>query len=932
MRRFAILLLVLALLAACSPASPPDETDLDVVPQPSAVTDVTVEPGTEPATDQEPVTISFAVWEYERRIYEPLVQKFEAENPHITVVLVPLDDLVNVQEPEGPPNPLTTLRRVVSGADTAPMFFVAPEALGSNLLMDLTPLMDADANFSRDDFYPGALDAYTVNGGTWVLPRSLNVQILTYNKDLFKLANLPEPQPGWTWNDLFGAAEQLARANGSVVDTYGFFDPSSGFTSLLAILEAQGIDLLTTPAQEVQLDRTEIVAAVERVREMGKSGTLFLPRYKVEGDPGVDPWQLIRDGRVGIWPADFMAAPCDGPGCRPPSDSYGFATGKVPYPSLAANFYGGGEGYIISAGTAHPNEAWKWIEFLSRQPIEQAGPGVPIDAQFPGRIPARQSLAEQTGFWKNIDEQTAAAYRWAIAHPPKQPTHTPDYLAFGALSQALAQVVNEDQEPRKVLAEAQKQLQEQVAQVQLTPTPTPDTSPVLVATPEPQEAPEGATAVTFAVPGYGTSEMRRLARAFREQHPEFFVKITSTDIFTGPMELKDVARISDCFTWWAPPQSDADFAALLDLQPLFDADASFPQSEYSPALLAPYRRDGGLYGLPYAFNVRTLTYNRTAFEAAGVALPTYAWKPSDFLAAAQALTKGEGEQKQYGYVPLGGIQADMFFFIGQFGARLTRGSGDELRPNFDDPKVAEAIQWYLDLATVHKVMPPIVLSYRRDAPPVEDRSYELVQNGRAAMWFDQGYGMFGGIKGEGGPQPNFEVGVAPLPIGGGGLRSSELYVRGFHIAAQTQQAQACWEWLKFLSGDASNLQGGIPARTSIAQSEEFAKLAQPGMVEIYQAYAEALKHEGQPGDDPNALYSQKMDLYWFWKAIDDALKGEADLGVGLAAAQKTTTAFIECQLKGGKPATCATEVDPTYQGWNVEEPGGPIVVPIAPRG
>src|SRR5215208_2002974 len=92
-------------------------------------------------------------------------------------------------------------------------------------------------------------------------------------------------------------------------------------------------------------------------------------------------------------------------------------------------------------------------------------------------------------------------------------------------------------------------------------------------------------------------------------------------------------------------------------------------------------------------------------------------------------------------------------FVRQSGGRLVNGSGKAARPNFHHPNVPQASQWYLDLAGVHTVAPPIKFPYKRDDPGFEDKSYEYVQNGRAAMWFDQGYGMFGGpdgrpIKGE----------------------------------------------------------------------------------------------------------------------------------------------------------------------------------------
>jgi ABC-type glycerol-3-phosphate transport system substrate-binding protein len=890
------------------------------------------------------VTISYAVWENERTIYEPLIAKFSAANPAIKIVLVPLEDIVSVPEQNVQDSPLATLRRLVSGADAGPALFMPPEALNSNLLLDLAPLMDADARFQRDDFYPGALEQYTVGNSTRVLPRYVTAQVLAYNKELFTLANLPAPKPDWTWNDLFGVAEQLAKKNGNTVATYGFLDQTGGFLPLVALLQAQGIDLLSTPARDVQLDRPEIVAAVERVRALGESGALFEPKSGRDG-PGQDMQQIINDGKLGIWPLDMFQI-VDGPAEAQPAPLR-FATGTVPYPSLADSSFlsGGSDGYVISAGTEHPNEAWKWIEFLSHQDTDPAGfggrdVGPSLSSRIPGRIPARKSLAEQIGYWQNIDAETAETYRWVIAHPAKQLQQTPDYIALSALSQALSQIINEKQNPQKALAEAQKQLLDQVAQVQLTPSPTPDTSPVLVATPEPQEAPAGATTVKFAVPGYGSSDMRRLARAFREQHPDIFIKIIATDTFTGPLELRDIARSNDCFTWFTAPQSEADFKALLDLRPLFDADSSFPQSDYPPALLTPYTNNGGIFGLPYAVNLRTLNYNRNLFSSAGISPPIDKWKPADFLAAAQALTKGEGNKKQYGYVPLGGPTQDLFFFVGQFGGQLLTGAGDDLRPNFDDPKVVAAIQWYLDLSKVHHVMPPVQFSYRRDVAPSNDPQgedpYQLVLNGRAALWFDQGYGAFSGPKdglADGPSQPNFEIGIAPLPIGGGGLRAGDFYVRGFQISAQSQQPQACWEFLKFLSSDINNLQGGLPARSSIATSDAFAKQAQPGMIEIYRAYRDALKRAGQPGVDPNTLYSEKLDLYWFFKALSDTLADGADLRNGLAEAQKTTTAYIECQLKGGKPPQCATEVDPNYQGYTVDEPKGePGSAPAVPRG
>jgi multiple sugar transport system substrate-binding protein len=698
----------------------------------------------------------------------------------------------------------------------------------------------------------------------------------------------------------------------------------------MAILKEAGLDLLGAPAGEVRLDDQRIADSIDRVRQLYQDGVLYQPYQQGPNVQSQDPGELVSQGRVAIWSDVYIAGP-DGQ----PAQPQGIDVGRVPFPADMMDPWSGpgsgGEGFMVSGGTSYPAESWKWIEWLSRQQIGQPG-GEPGPIDMPGRIPARQALAEQTGFWEALDEQTAAAYRWALANPAPYSDRQPDYMTLGAISQAVSQVVSDPKvETSKALEDAQKWLDESLAQQSTTPTPEPDTSPVLVATPEPQTAPEGATTITFAVPNYSPSEIRRVVRMFREERPDIFVQIQATQVYTGPLLLQDVARTADCFTWGQVP-TDAEMKALLDLQPLIDADAAFPKDDYPPAVLSVYQRGGATYGLPSAFNLRSLSYNRTAFDAAGIETPNVSWTPQDFLAAAQALTTGEGDQKQYGYVALSGVQTDLLFFIGQFGGRLTSGSGQDLRPTLTDPKTVEAIKWYLDLSKTHGVQPPVQIYYKRDDPGFEDKSFEYVRMGRAGMWFDTGYGMFsqeGGIADTrmGGPgidpsqpAPSFEVGVSPLPVGSGGLRSGDFYARGMHISAGTENAQACWEWLKFLSSDVSTIYGDYPARISVAQGEAFTSQASPERLEIYEANAELLKRPGQPGDDPYVLYGGQLDSYWFFKAIMEHVKDDADLDAGLAEAQRLTTAFTECVAEGERPAVCAPKVDPDYQGFNFEDP------------
>lgn len=879
------------------------------------------------ASGDEPVTITFAIWEHERQAYEPLAEQFMQEHPGINVLLVPMEDLV--QNQKGPTSPEAMVRQIVSGADAAAAVNITPEVLKSNLLMDLTPLMDADPDFNRDDFYTSAIASQTVNGATKVLPSTIQLRVLAYNKELFEMANIPFPEPDWSWNDLLGAAEQLASKRGDTVDTYGFFETSGGFLVFLAMLEAKDVDLLTTSAKDVQLDREEIVTTVERMQDYFEDGVLLAHSYgriEEEEERPPEPRELAATGRVAIWDSELTLYDYGEEGPR--KMELPFEVGKVPYPQFKQDIMSlmSGQGYIISSGTRHPDAAWQWIEFLSRESPEwQRFEGDVSSVRSPSSFPARKSVAEEMGYWDDLDEETREAYQLALERSAPGPDleRTPDEMIFRALAEVLMPIFSGqggDTNVEQALMDAQQQLEEQVAARQLTPTPVPDDSPVVVATPEPQTAPEGSTPIAFMSMMGNPGEMRQRARTFREEHPDIFVDLKTTQTMTGPLEVGQLAQMYDCFLYHgAPPTEQADTSALLDLQPLFDADATFSQDDYPPALLEAIRRDGHLIGVPFGFMMRTLTYNKTAFDAAGIAPPSAQWTPDDFLAAALALTAGEGDDKQYGYVPLGGQPIeDMRFFIRQFGGNLLLGSGESLRPNFDDPKVVQALRWYIDLAEVHQVMPPISISYKPDSPQPSVNAYDLIQNGQAGMWFDFGYGMFG-YPPDARPQQEFEVAIASLPIGNAGLSGNDLNISGmFHISAQTENPQACWQWFKFLADDPTLVRGTvIPARLPLARSEAYLAQAQPRAAELVETYADVLETPGSVASIGGAQQGH-IEMYWLLEAIMQTVEEGADLDAALVKAQETTSAFLDCVENNDDRPECATNVDPDYEGYMIE--------------
>lgn len=81
---------------------------------------------------------------------------------------------------------------------------------------DLKPYLDKDPTLKASDFYPEAIDHYTVNGVLTALPRDIApIAVVYYNKKKFDEAGVPYPKDDWTMDDLLATAQKLTKKDAS---------------------------------------------------------------------------------------------------------------------------------------------------------------------------------------------------------------------------------------------------------------------------------------------------------------------------------------------------------------------------------------------------------------------------------------------------------------------------------------------------------------------------------------------------------------------------------------------------------------------------------------------------------------------------------------------------------------------------------------------
>jgi ABC-type glycerol-3-phosphate transport system substrate-binding protein len=898
------LLVVALLLAACGGAGGTETA------APGGVTEVqpekTLQPSpmptaapTKPPVATERTTIRFAVNDFLQPMYRDMIQAFEEENSDLHVEFVSQNEVLGLGAIAEMEIPDDAEQRLVAAADVVSMG-ISRQTVEQGLVRDLSPFIQAEPNFQPDDYYSSALSAYQWQGGTWALPTMLNYQFIFYNKDLFDEAGVPYPEVGWTWDDLLAKAKALTEGQGDQVTRWGFV-PNGAPYRLIESYAGSLVDYSATPLTP-RYDANDVVEAVRWYTNLYLKEQVmpyFAPADE-EGNPLVsDEQALVDGGQAAMWSdADLMWW----------IRSQQANIGVVPFPTGGS---GAGltpvsaDAIVMSAGTKQPEATWRWMDYIGRQSLGTMTMGIRF-------LPARRSAAETGGFWDSLNEEFAAALRYATDHSyvAREP------VAYNAFEDALNAILKGEESAEDALAEAQTQAEAQIeeyvaAQAGATPVPT-----FVVAPPE-GGTPVAGGAVTIAfVPGLGSLNLepfRDLASQFHEAHPDIIVDVKMADFLTGAPSLPAMAEGADCFEWYPSFQEAANRDAILSLAPFVDADTSFTSDDYIPQAMQQFMWQGQLMGLPADITPYVIEFNKDLFDAAGVDYPALDWTWDDFLQLAVDLTQGEGDTRQYGFVAEYYELNDLLLLTERLGAKLIDTSADPPALSYDDPATVEAMRWYTGLTTEHQVKRVFVTDLSKLLAEATTAMFEregLINDGHAAMWTSSATAA--AVFGE---RTGMNVGAAPPPRRADGTSpGAVLTTSGYFISAQTENRQACWQWITFLNGQPAAVQG-LPARLSVAQSDAY---RQKVGAEHADAYLASIGESEQPSAFQIFTEEEWLGgaIYWYGQAFGQVIDGKASVEDALDAAQKLADDYRACVVAGGDFSqkawqACLKQIDPT---------------------
>ena len=841
--------------------------------------------------------VQFAVFDEERNAIDNLIEIFEADNPDLKIRLISLNDILDIPSGDisiGGETP-EQRQQIAESADVFYDVFMGNGYL-EKVALDLTPFIEADRDLDAADFYGNVLKISQVNGAIRTLPLTVGAESLFYDKKLFDKAGVAYPKPGWTWNDFITTAQALTIREGNEVTQWGYVDPFNNTSVYVAgLLGKDTINYdVDPPAPDLQSSEVrEALLAYIDFRKTANFAPLLATNSRADEATLID---LIQAGKAAMWVNltfndNWSAAPLP------------LHSAETPNAQLWIG------GLSMSAGTQVPDAAWKWMTFLSEQDPEQLAVGWES-------IPARKSVAEGVSYWGNLDEPTAAAKLFALENSFYVPDVYPSFLNDVA-RKVLYDNADIDSALASAKVEAEAEIDRQIAEVNKI-------EPFTVAGMGSDAAGVNPDAIeiTFATEFEDVGRLRALSAEFTQQNPDIVVDFKGQS--DGPaLGFKALAATSDCFIASPSINSAENRSVILPVDALFENDTAFPKEDLYPLLRNQFTQEGQLWGVPGYLTPIIMLYNRDIFDANGVAYPQSDWTMDEFLDTAIQLTQGEGDTKQYGFVPNAEELFITMMWLERMGATIIDETADPITTRLTDPEFVAAARWYANLTTQSEVKP----IFNNDLVSESDEAFgnreALVETGRAAMWTYAG-NIFGDETNEEGElihtQLGYEYGVVAIPVGADGAASTLLPAQGYFISKESPNRTQCWEWIKFITASPS-VTNGMPSRVSVAESAEYRNQVGAPFAD---AYISAI--DGEPGTNSIFRIAIGSDNWlapsvgWFGRAMQQTYDGSHSIEEALAEAQANIDDYRTCVItKNGLTdpdiqAACLQEVDPSMDG------------------
>jgi multiple sugar transport system substrate-binding protein len=297
------------------------------------------------------ISLRYAIWDQSQApAFERIIEAFEAANPDIAVELQ--------VTPTGGNQYWTKLQTEAGNNNLPDVFWMNP--FNFPLYASQGVVMPIDDMVASSGFDVNAIPEemraiYTYDGHLYALPNNRDAIVVWYNKALFEAAGVPEPQPGWTWDDFRTTAKALTNPGSNVWGTAIYLDFRQLFVN---VIHQAGGDILSNDIQTAQWDTPEVRAGLQYLVDIMSDGSS--PTLQQITDTGQNA--LFLSGNIAMLYAGSWLGVSFADSDLARNGDLGVAelpAGPVDNASSTSSL-----GNMIAAGGANTEAAYRFVEFL----------------------------------------------------------------------------------------------------------------------------------------------------------------------------------------------------------------------------------------------------------------------------------------------------------------------------------------------------------------------------------------------------------------------------------------------------------------------------------------------------------------------------------------------------------------------------------------
>jgi multiple sugar transport system substrate-binding protein len=306
----------------------------------------------------------------------------------------------------------------------------------------------------KDKFYPELWNTVEYEGDPYAVPFNTDTRLLFYNKTAFKEAGLDPNKPPRTWEELETYAQKLDKKDGDRYERIGFYPLWGSFGPESWMMNADNGKGYIDNNGNVAIATKEKVKALNWIKGWNERiGIDNINAYKA--DFGSEQSNPFIAGKVAMMVdvGTFYTQ------IRDYGKGMDFGVAPIPAVSQSEKNWSQGGGFVaeIPKGSKNPDEAWKFIEYLTDTKAQTYWASENFD-NVANKKAAEKALSMLEGKDKEVYQATVDNMKVTKLHPI--PVDAPDYQS--KINPTIDAVLLGERKAAEALKEAEKSIKQSI--------------------------------------------------------------------------------------------------------------------------------------------------------------------------------------------------------------------------------------------------------------------------------------------------------------------------------------------------------------------------------------------------------------------------------------------------------------------------------------